>query len=87
MDRRRITVEKIITSRYEVNKRPASWDQRVAGRDLILATNGEPIPLDSTGGQSPPQPGWVILLTDGSQDTGYHWTLYGLPRGVTVDHL
>lgn len=76
----RVTVDALLSSRYPDGLRPDSWDDRVAGNDLIKA-GGKTIKLRSDGGQSPPQPGWVILLTEGDGSSGYLWTLYGIPKG------
>jgi hypothetical protein len=75
---RRVTVSELLTSRYESGKRPASWEKRVAGMDTIRTPDGEELSLLSDGQQSPPQTGWVILLTD-AEESGYRWTLYGMP--------
>ena len=85
---RKITVESVSSSRYTAEfsqkniARPNSWDKRVAGIDTITTSEGETIKLHSTGQQSIPQKGWVILLTGGSGSTGYTWTLFGLPKGT-----
>jgi len=88
----RVHVLNLIDSRYGAGsasrapQRPESWDERIAGVDLISGVpeknEGSPVEfkLQSTGGQSPPQPGWVILVSGGSATEGWEWTLYGLPR-------
>ncbi len=76
---RRVRVEKIIESRYADGKRPLSWDERVEGKDKIQTDDSEQITVFSDGGQSPPQPGWEILLTS-KEDDAFRWTLYGLPK-------
>jgi hypothetical protein len=74
----RVQVQQIISSRYQHNLRPARWEQRLDGVDVILTTEGKEIRLMSDGGQSPPQIGWEIMIT-GEVSTGlYSWTLYGL---------
>ena len=82
---RRVVVEKIISSRYPSAERPISWDQRGAGIDEVLTTSGERLGLLSSGGQSPPQPGWELLLTGESSGlgaSGVCWTLFGITSGV-----
>lgn len=74
----RITVTKLVSSRYPSGKRPASWDQRTSGVDVVQASDGKNIKLLSDGGQSPPRKGWVVLLTKGDEQSGFNWTLYGL---------
>ena len=59
--------------------RPLDWDSRVAGNDVVTTTSGQQVTLRSTGMQSVPQPGWVLMLTSGTPVDGYEWTLYGLP--------
>jgi hypothetical protein len=76
----RVEVSEIISSRYPDHVRPVSWDLRKAGFDLVKSSGGQTIKLVSDGGQSPPHPGWVILLTGGDASSGYSWTLYGMPR-------
>jgi hypothetical protein len=78
---RRVTVRTIIQSRYFNNLRPESWDDRLDGIDTIETTDGERIALSSDGGQSPPQPGWVILLISSAEGgASIRWTLYGIPK-------
>ena len=81
---------KILTSsskRYPSNSRPQDWDNRVAGYDTITTTDNEELTLFSDGQQSPPKPGWTILLTEplspaelqeASIENAYKWTLYGM---------
>ena len=76
---RRVQVSKILRSRYDNHTRPLSWDERRAGLDVVRCTDGEELSLWSDGGQSPPQEGWVILLTAGEVDSGVPWTLYSIP--------
>ncbi len=85
----RVTVKSVVSSRYGDNlkqgeSRPLSWDQRKEGRDIIISESGENIPLFCDGGQSVPQPGWVLLLTDGDTNLGYRWTLFGMPKGTEI---
>lgn len=80
----RIQVAELVSSRYvetagSLPERPMSWDERKEGTDLIRTTSGETVRLYSSAMQSPPKPGWVVLITGGSGDTGYTWTLYGIP--------
>ena len=60
--------------------RPLSWDERVSGSDVVKTQEGLTLKLQSSAQQTPPQPGWVLVLTGGSAEAGYDWTLYGLPR-------
>ncbi len=84
---RKVVVASLKQARYADKRRPLSWDQRRDGIDVITSQAGEDIRLWSDAGQSPPQAGWVILLTsegeraDKAHD-GYRWTLYGLPAGA-----
>ncbi len=66
-------------SRGGATQRPLSWDERREGIDVIRTVSGETVKLYSSAMQSPPQPGWVVLITGGSGETGYTWTLYGIP--------
>lgn len=77
---RKVVVASIVKSRYPQNRRPDSWDKRVAGADVVRTSDGSELILQSDGGQAPPQIGWVIMLTSGNHERGYEWTLYGLPR-------
>jgi hypothetical protein len=86
---RRIEVRRAIASRYGTMKektpgmtRPADWDHRKPGIDLIETTSGERIHLRSDGGQSVPKSGWIVMLTSGDDATGYGWTLYGMSRSL-----
>ncbi len=74
----RAKVRQLVTSRYPDNIRPASWDDRREGVDVVKTEDNRYIKLSSDGGQSPPNPGWIIMLTGGDFQTGYTWTLYGL---------
>ena len=87
----KVCVAEVVSSRYRGitsvgrvesagGERPQSWDQRVAGIDVVRAVGGETIKLHSMAMQSTPKPGWVIVLTGGSEDEGYTWTLYGMSR-------
>lgn len=78
----RLRVVKLLESRYQSGSRPLSWDERRAGVDVILTEDGKTIRLASDGQQSPPQPGWTILVSDGNTE-GYTWTLYGIAAGST----
>lgn len=87
---RRVRVERLISSRYSSKaaagtcspgvERPDSWDSRVDGTDVVTLDGGETIRLASTPMQSPPKPGWVLMLTGGDAGVGFTWTLYGIPR-------
>ncbi len=61
-------------------ERPQSWDARKAGIDVVRSLAGETIKLASSPMQSTPKPGWVIVLTGGTEHEGYTWTLYGISR-------
>ena len=76
----RVQVESLERGRYVSVDRPESWDERHAGVDIVKTTEGKRVKLLSDGGQSTPQPGWVLMLTSGNSNDGYRWTLYGLPR-------
>lgn len=75
----RIMIKEIVSSRYQDHKRPLSWDDRREGVDVVRSDDGREVRLFSDGGQSPPKPGWIILVNDGAPDIGYRWTLYGMP--------
>lgn len=86
---RRVTVGRVIASRYsdeQAAERPFVWDERRDGVDTIETTDGEVLELWSEGMQSPPKPGWVILLRDQVAD-GCSWTLYALPKGAEISKL
>lgn len=84
MKSKRIKVARIVESRYQGGFRPLSWDDRKAGRDLVETSDGDKIPLASSGQQSCPQGGWEILLTGGDETHGFTWTLYGLGADAIV---
>lgn len=75
---RLVRVKSANSSRYPDLKRPESWDARVAGIDTIQTTDGSTIELISDGGQSVPEVGWSLMLTE-LEGSAYRWTLYGLP--------
>jgi hypothetical protein len=79
----RVQVAELISSRYLDGKRPLSWDNRCAGIDVVRSTDNKVIKLMSDGGQSPPQPGWIILVRPQDSEP-YAWTLYGIPPAGTV---
>lgn len=81
---RTVIVSELLSSRYQDNKRPLSWDVRKAGFDSIRTTEGELITLHSSGQQTPPHSGWIIMLRDEVEGGGYSWTLYGMPKGAEV---
>jgi hypothetical protein len=81
---RRVTVAELLSSRYDshinnTESRPDVWGERVSGVDKIRTEDGHELLLQSDGQQSPPRAGWVILLTSGSDQDGFSWTLYGMP--------
>ena len=63
----RDSVEELVSSRYDScdRLRPEAWDQRTEGKDVVRLKSGKTISLWSDGGQSPPQPGWTVLITGG----------------------
>jgi hypothetical protein len=88
----KIKISAVVSSRYGGSRavgsaqepvscasRPASWDNRRSGIDTVRIDSGEVVRLRSTGAQSVPQPGWVVVLTGGDSDEGFTWTLYGIP--------
>ena len=80
----KVTVVDVISTRYRSETeskggdRPISWDERVEGIDTIRAAGGEVLRLKSSAMQSPPKPGWVLVVTGGCDVEGYTWTLYGI---------
>ena len=76
----RLEVEQLVESRYQGGQRPLSWDARTEGADVVRTVDGKVLKLASDGGQSPPRRGWIIMVTGGNAETGYEWTLYGLPQ-------
>jgi hypothetical protein len=78
---RRVRVAKVLSSRYGLAERPESWDRRRAGTDIVVIDGGETLKLYSTPMQSPPKLGWVLMLTGGTSEQGFSWTLYGMSRG------
>lgn len=85
---KRIKVQALLQSRYEAEQctdfsglsRPADWDDRVLGQEQVLTTEGQRLILRSSGAQSTPKPGWVLLLTSGDAEEGFEWTLYGISK-------
>jgi hypothetical protein len=85
----KVQVAEVITSRYDqgaqisqdtrTGYRPPAWDGRREGLDTVRTSSGEILRLFSTGAQSIPKPGWVIVITGGTFEEGYTWTLYGIP--------
>jgi hypothetical protein len=76
-------ISKVLRGRYPNGIKPLSWDQRVAGIDVVIDDQGSEIPLFSHGDQSTPQAGWEILITGYEGDTAagpYTWTLYGVAK-------
>ena len=77
----KLLVSELVSSRYDgvtASRRPNSWDERCAGFDEVRVSDGRIIRLASSAMQSPPKPGWVIVLTGGTGTDGYSWTLYGI---------
>ncbi len=56
-------VKEVVFSRYSAGQRPTSWDDRRAGIECIVTSEGETILLESNGQQSSPAPFWELLLT------------------------
>ena len=75
---RRVAIKELVSSRYQDGRRPESWDLREPGVDVVKTDEGEELKLQSDGQQSPPQPGWTILLTAKAEDGTFSWTLYGI---------
>ena len=79
--RKRVVVKRVLEGRYAPGARPLSWDKRVVGNDLIETVAGETVLLASNGGQSTPDAGWELLLSDANtEDGGVEWTLYGIAK-------
>ena len=85
----RVVVSELVAGRYKGMEgslqRPLSWDERHSGIDIILTEAGMQLKLLSTGQQSSPVPGWKLLITGGSSDSGYTWTLYGMPAAEIAE--
>ena len=84
---RKVVVKELLSSRYDElyasgalakGTRPALWENRREGTDAVRLDTGEEITLISDGQQSPPQPGWALMLNGGAVETGFTWTLYGI---------
>ena len=79
----RVEVKRLLSSRYAAMGRvvrPESWDERHEGGDIIEIADGTRLLLKSSAMQSPPKPGWILMLTAGDARGGYVWTLYGIRR-------
>jgi hypothetical protein len=80
----KVCILEVVSSRYGAargGERPLLWDERQEGNDVVRIEGGETITLKSSAMQSTPKPGWIVVLTGGSQHEGYTWTLYGItPR-------
>jgi hypothetical protein len=80
----RIQVQRLVSSRYSGQShidRPQDWEARRAGPDEVEIVGGAIVRLSSSPMQSPPKPGWILMITGGDADSGFAWTLYGLaPR-------
>ncbi len=74
-----VEIDSVVSSRYPGHERPLNWDERVDGVDVVKTKDQKTLRLLSDGGQSPPQPGWKILVSSGDEAKGYKWTLYGMP--------
>ena len=77
----KLLVIELVSSRYDgvtASRRPASWDERREGIDQVRLFDGSVLKLASSPMQSPPKPGWVIVLTGGTAVEGFTWTLYGI---------
>lgn len=78
----KVCVAEVLSSRYGAvsgGERPLVWEERRAGTDVVRLEGGKTIPLISSAMQSTPKPGWILVLTGGSLNEGYTWTLYGIP--------
>ena len=84
---RRVTIKTLVSARYKTSERPRTWDERIPGVDVVETTDGETLNLLSNAQQSPPQEGWVILLTSKNETSSYSWTLYGMPKGAGLAGL
>jgi len=80
----KVCVSEVVSSRYGTSHgapRPLLWDERREGIDVVRVEGGATITLKSSAMQSTPKPGWILVLTGGSEREGYTWTLYGItPR-------
>lgn len=77
----RVQVARVVSSRYSgqsVVERPQDWEARKGGIDEVEIIGGATIRLASSPMQSPPKPGWILMITGGDADNGFVWTLYGL---------
>lgn len=77
----RVQVERLLSSRYSAQphvERPQDWEARRSGLDEVEIVGGATIRLASSPMQSPPKPGWILMITGGDADNGFVWTLYGL---------
>lgn len=74
----KVSVCKLVSSRYPTHQRPESWDERRAGVDVVETLDGKVLKLWSDGQQSPPKEGWELMITENAPDGAYRWTLYGL---------
>lgn len=78
----KVEVAELVRGRYPEfpsgGVRPVKWNARKAGQDIVKLTDGREIILASDGQQSPPAPGWVLMLTGGNSQSGFLWTLYGI---------
>jgi hypothetical protein len=81
-----VHVDELVSSRYDDlclehrlthGCRPVGWDERRGGIDVVRTREAKLLKLESDGGQSPPKPGWVLILRGGDSERGYGWTLYG----------
>lgn len=90
---RRVKVAKVVHARYRPGSRPVRWDDRRAGVERIVTEEGSELSIFSSGAQSSPAPGWILLLTERADDEDlrgieqgalegevFRWTLYGIAR-------
>jgi hypothetical protein len=82
----RVDVSETLQTRYGYGSvdRPLVWEERTEGIDTVRTVDGRTIRLRSDGQQSPPKPGWGLIISGGDATSGYTWTLYSLPRGAKV---
>lgn len=74
----KVSVCKLVSSRYPDHERPESWDERRAGVDVVETLDGKVLKLWSDGQQSPPKEGWELMVTAPADEGAYRWTLYGM---------
>jgi len=76
-----IVVKEVLQSRKQIS-RPAAWEEREPGLEVVVDSEGHKYELRSTGQQSTPHVGWQLVLhsTEASSlpNGGWDWTLYGV---------